>query len=102
MYLISEFIRTFDISDNQVPKLVFYVTKEKESAAVQLVIAKIYINHQNQQLYQSLRDMHAHLKILLESRPKLVIDSQYLYNNIIEENSSQLLHQTIPTGETCS
>jgi hypothetical protein len=86
MYLISELIRTFDISDNQDPKLVFYFTKEKEAAAVQLAIANIYI-HQNQQLDHSLRDMHAHLKILLESRPKLIIDSQYLYNIIIEENS---------------
>lgn len=71
MYFISKLIKTFDISDNQDPKLVFYFTKEKESAAVQLVvIAKIYITHQNQQLYHSLRDMHAHLKILLESRPE--------------------------------
>jgi len=41
MYLISELIRTFDISDN--PKLVFYFTKEKESPVFQLAFAKIYI-----------------------------------------------------------
>jgi hypothetical protein len=100
MYFISELIRTFDISDNQDPKLVFYFTKEKKSAAVQLVIAKIYITHQNQQLYHSICMLTS--KYYWSLGWMLVIDSQYLYNNIIEENSCQLLHQKILPGETCS